>query len=170
MGNPRIDTARTRRRIEDALRKTADEKKLVDAAMLLGIEIAYLPELNVCPLADRSRPNFGQKQVRFLCQLQVGKRYISVFKSYRDLPFVVLEPPRRLENGKWWIKIRREFGYEELFNDLSISLADYSIVPYENGKWNQVNYISFLEGEEYGFFCHCSIGCGHCLHPNLQYS
>ena len=168
MGNPRIDKVVTRRRIEDALRKLADENTLADIARKIGVKIAYLPEPNVCPPCGLDRPDFGPKQVRFLCQLQVGKRYGEIDACFHGkvIPFVVLEKPRyNLDCKGWLVRIKRDGEREGAL----MSLQDHNIFPYHPGHWGR-EHIVFLDGEDYSFSRRYVTGCCWCPYPDLQHS
>lgn len=54
----KIDTQKTRRRIEDALRKTADEKTLIVVTNLLDVEIAYFPTFGEIPTMEKKLVQF----------------------------------------------------------------------------------------------------------------
>ena len=102
-----IDTLKTRRRIADALPKTATPEQLIEIAGILGVEVEYLP----------LRPNFGPDQVRSICQLRAGLTYKYVYgDSVVGAPpwtFTVLDEPFPLTDavwGGWRVKIKDEGG------------------------------------------------------------
>lgn len=74
------------------------------------------------------RPNFGPRQVRDVVQLTPG---LSVADN-RGNNYTVVEV-----KGVW-ITVLNVHGRQE-----NISLADKSIVPYDNGHWNGINYLVF---------------------------
>lgn len=157
---PEIDKIKTRRRIEEALRKTMTSYQLAKIAEELGVEVAYRPE-NVLPHHHdhNLRPCFGPNQVRCLCELQVGKRYnkIHAGRGSALMPeaFTVTKEPYQLSNT-WWVNIKTSL----LGTETSLSLADHSVCEYfSDASWSTQNYIAFRNDEDYG-----SLPCHHHSH------
>jgi hypothetical protein len=175
----KVDTVKTRRRIEEALRKAATPDTLTRVAELLGVEVAYLPETcgghqchsHCCPpdCSYHNRPCFGPKQVRCPCQLKKGETFWHVHTgipregTYSQIidhrysfrrALVLVEGPYQQDQGYWWIKIRNVGGGEE-----EIPLSAMSIVPYGDGTWNGQNYIAFGENHTQCGFHHCHSHC-----------
>lgn len=156
-----LDIIKTRRRVEDALRKFVTTEKLVNIAGELKVELALLPEPEVfchhcyCPCSfcsshdqDLNRPNFGPDQVRCKCQLREGLHYVLAHKdlSYRQ-SFTLLKPPYLDRPSGWWIEVKIVGrGRSD-----KISLQDMSVEPYlavsypKHRMWNQTNWIAFTD-------------------------
>lgn len=155
-----VDTVKTRRRIADALPKTATTEQLVKIAEILGVELAYVPE--------PSRPYFGPDQVRYVCELRVGSTYRAIYAEGPSQFFTVVKEPfsrgRRIND--WWLKVR----YLETDHEYNMSLEDHSIFPYDYETWNATNYLTFtddsrhLKHPECCCHHHCPDGHSHDHH------
>lgn len=131
-----IDTARTRRRIEDALRKNAAPARLLQIAELLGVEPALLTETK--SYESKLRPCFGPRQVRCVHQLKSGLTYCvgigsAIGKVVRE-PFEV--------EGIWFAHV---LYYSDTPSESVLTLDCYSVVPRDDGDWDQHNYILLME-------------------------
>ena len=150
-----VDTVKTRRRITDALSKTATAEQLERIAGILGTKVEYLPE-------PGDRPYFGPDQVRSLCQLRVGMLYLY---AHADSPqnskiFLLVEGPylSRRDDSLWWIDVRFEGkeGIEKL------SLRDANVLPYTHSRgtppsWG-TNHIAFTDESRHLKQVYCSYG------------
>ena len=158
-----VDQTKTRRRIEDTLRKDATPEKLIKIAEILGVEVATIPK--VLPCGVSGRPYYGPNQVRCVHQIKQGLKYytVNMVHPYRQAVVVVREP--YFKKDSWWIGIKHLKGnWEE-----DISLQDHSVLPYNHGEWNKHNFLVFSSESRYlacacchhhCCYCHCS--CHHC--------
>lgn len=96
----------------------------------------------------KERPDFGNKQVKQVSELEMGKKYR---KYNANLTTEILIPIRRSYRDGW-IKAKRIFDYEPVTDkDIEIasigdmSLSDCGVIPYENGVWNRTNWLEKLD-------------------------
>ena len=161
-----IDTGKTRRRIENALRQRgSDEELLRELAGMLGVEVEVLPEPPRCHCCDDGRrPYFGDDQVRCMCQLVVGKTYYAVHLQNKVTRFTVLRAPYE-KNDVWWVDVCQTYLNESDFvSNTKRALNDSSVVPYDNGDWADKNHFLFAE-ESRPCHSHCEESrpcCSHC--------
>ncbi len=163
-----VDVTKTRRRIEEALRKAATTEKLIEIAKILGVEVA------VTPRYCAHRPYFGPNQVRFPCQLREGLRYREADgpkDNGNGITFVVTKGPFYSDGKKkrgpwlegrwaewvegWWAEVEKENSIGTY--RYTISLRDRNIFPYRDGGWNSSNWIAFTD-ESRQLACVC---CHH---------
>lgn len=160
-----VDTVKTRRRIEDALRKSATPEKLIAIAKVLSIEVAVLT-LPVECCSRTGRPDFGPGQVRSFCELWEGYTYQETFRSRgkneNGRLFVVVREPYCIKD-QWWMIVKHHNVEDK------ISLADHSICPYGNGRWNTRNFIAFTDQSRH-LRCPAHRCCYRHDHPNCYSS
>jgi len=84
----------------------------------------------------KMRPDFGKRQVKDLKNLVVGRKYIA--KGAHSSKMFTLESLPYENGGKWKINI---FRNKRIIDTDSIYLADYGVMPYDNGYWNATNHI-----------------------------
>lgn len=159
-----LDKAKTRRKVEEALRKEVSSEQLVNIARELGVELAFLPEPPQCCCGHRDpdRPNFGPDQVRCPHQLRKGLHYFDVHSvhsvgGYRQEFIVVKEPYYSPEYKGWWMKVK----YLRTDTIWDASLQDRNIFPYHKGNWNTSNWVAFTEESRPRCYCHHH-HCGCC--------
>lgn len=152
----KIDTTKTRRRIEDALRKKTTPEDLIKVAEVLSVEVALIPEVE--------RPCFGPDQVRCVHQIRKGLEYREIDKDYEGVVFTVVREPfyeTKPYIAGWWIEVEHHYGWGKHKNLLS--LRDHNIFSYKEGRWNESNWIAFTDKSRH-LACHCH-GCScHCHH------
>ena len=73
-----VDIAKTRRRIEEVLRKDTSDENIIKLAEELGIEVAHLPQQPEDYHNEPGRPNFGPGQVRHASDLKIGQMYFMM--------------------------------------------------------------------------------------------
>ena len=138
----RVDAIKTRRLIEDTLRK-ATPKDLVRVAEILGVEVvevAVIPE--ICSCDKNPRPCFGPDQVRCVHQIKKGLEYLEVYgRNGKGRSFTVVREPFYKTDyvAGWWIEVKYP-GYKTI-----LSLQDHNIFPYNGGKWNESNWLAFTD-------------------------
>lgn len=94
----------------------------------------------------KERPNFGSKQVKKASEIEPGKRYRRHHAMGTSIVF-----PIRL--GVGWIKAKTMGQEFVTAKDIEIadindgSLADWGVIPYENGMWNRTNWLEKIEEE-----------------------
>jgi hypothetical protein len=151
----RLDMGRTRRRVEDALRKNVTPEQLIKVAESLGVEAVELPgpvvschHHHCCDYEhDLTRPNFGPNQVRSHCQLVPGLMYQSVHgREGRGDRFRLLSQPYHKHDFPegWWVDVE----YESSHYRSHLSLQDHSVDPYRRNHgtfWNTSNWIAFTD-------------------------
>jgi len=162
-----VDTTKTRRRIEEALRKAVSPEKLFEIARLLGVEIAMLPTIPRCNCCDLNRPDFGPDQVRCVCQIKVGLHYLDVYggkdksKSWR---VVVTKEPFYKGNG-WWIEVEKEYDNlpgKKWTHRQEISLTTLNIHSTPScDNWNKTNWLAFTDNSRH---LACTCRHHHCRH------
>ncbi len=124
-----IDELATRRRIEDALRKRATSRDLIEIAEILGVNLV-LPEF----------PN----QVTCLGQIREGLEYLDVFVAESaSFPFTVVKEPYFDRNKGWLILVRGQGSSLPA----EYSLQNRNIFPEE--KPNPYNYLRFSENSKH---------------------
>lgn len=165
----RVDAGKTRRRVEDALRKILPgDRRLFAIAETLGVEVAMLPDLtcNCCDCTDPNRPNFGQYQVRHLCQIKKGLTYsiIATGSSYPSNALDITREPYWIKSG-WGVNARRlTSALEESF-----SLPYLNVGPHEfAGIWQKDAWLAFTTNSEHlagPHKDHCSC-CRHHYHES----
>lgn len=108
--------------------------------------IWYMSEMNYesDPDTDDSsytleRPSYPG-QVRELSQIVPGQTYVAVNKDDGNSEIVAVTAPYQDEKGRWWFDYH--YSYDESYVTTA-SLADRSVVPYEEGGWNPSNYLLF---------------------------
>ena len=87
------------------------------------------------------------RQVKSPLQLQVGKKYqiyhkkdkVNVLLSVLEIILI-----SKFEEGKWF-KVRIQSLSGGLSINYSKSMADYGIIPYDDGKWSATNYLIPVE-------------------------
>ncbi len=84
-------------------------------------------------LSSWHRFHLGPKQVRTLRGIRPGRIYRSQNKNMEKSLILALSKPFQDDNGKWWFEYTIWPGPGRL---CKMSCADYSIVPYSNGIWN----------------------------------
>ncbi len=150
-----VDTTKTRRRIEDALRKSATPKDLVKLADILGVEVAVIPK--------NPRPCFSPNQVRCVHQIKKGLEYRKMSRQdgKGETVTVLREPFYKTKSViGWWVEV--EYWLAGKLYEGTFSLQDCNIFPYENGTWNETNWLAFTKNSKYLVCscCHCHC-CGH---------
>lgn len=112
------------------------------------------PALQVCDskeiekarlMVSSQRPNWGVKQVRSVEDIVLGNFYLSTNTVYgQKLIYRILSID--VEKGfcatEWHTFTDRQ---HPLVYDWNLPLCDYSILPYETGAWNLVNYLEHME-------------------------
>lgn len=145
----RIDTTKTRRRIEDALRKNATPKDLVKVADILGVEVAVILE--------NPRPCFGPDQVRCVHQIKKGLKYREMpGRGGKGTLFTVVRGPfyKFKDIAGWWIEIEYRHEWRGRYKNI-LSLQDHNIFPYEGGKWNESNWLAFTSNSKHLTYPYC---------------
>lgn len=94
------------------------------------------------PIQGPNRPDFGPTQIRSLEELQGGmqvafRRRVAPYRTGSRLEITL--PPYQ-EGDRWRIRVKYIEGLET-----DISLADCSVVPYDDGNWNQLNWLERVE-------------------------
>jgi len=126
------------------------------------------PECGHCTTCYHSgRPDFGPRQVRCLCQVKKGQKYISRNSRYPDCDerWTVLGEPYRDRNG-FWVDTITASGHRQPH-----SLVDRSVVQSAGGHWNECNWLEFADGrvcERRCPRCKCAVidgCCGNCRCP-----
>jgi len=88
----------------------------------------------------KERPNFGDKQVRKLSEIEWGQEYK---KHYGDGSSEIVIPVRR-KDAYGMIKIRKIYDSVPFITDMS--LADCGVIPYkETGLWNKTNWLEKIK-------------------------
>lgn len=155
----RLDVVKTRRRVEDALRKSITPEQLVGVAKELRVEVAMLPEPTPCHHQchchrdEKDRPDFGPDQVRCRCQLVVGNEYIDKH-SAGAVRFRVLKAPQEI-CGVWIVDASLSDG-----GSSDLHLDNHNITPYNDGKWSQATWVAFTDDSRPSCCC-CHLNCKH---------
>ena len=85
------------------------------------------------------RPNFGNRQVRKVSEIEWGKKYRKHWGNGSKIITLI-----QRDGKSQWIKIRKKSDYGmQIITDMS--LADLGVIPYENGMWNVTNWVEKLE-------------------------
>ncbi len=138
-----IDEKKTRRKIEDFLRKNATRDQIVDVASILGVQIAPSSSLR------KVRPY----QVTCAMQLRKGLKYQYINEDDGVLSeFTVLSDPFFVsdeDDTKIRVKFHRSWG------DCKgeISLKENNIFPENDEGWTPKNWITFSEESKKYNFC-----------------
>jgi len=88
---------------------------------------------------ENSRPYFGPRQVRCVCQIQRGRRYIQRCRDGYTQSIMVTNstPFQDKDNIGWWVSTDKG----------DVSLADCGVIRYrDRGGWNQTNWLEFADG------------------------
>ena len=95
----------------------------------------------------KERPDFGDKQVKKVSDLEMGKQY----RKYHGLGTEIIIPLQK-SYGNSWIKAKTIHDHESITDkDIEIavikdiSLGDCGVIPYDNGMWNRTNWLEKLE-------------------------
>ena len=83
----------------------------------------------------KERPDFGDKQVKQVSEIECGKKYIEHYRCGSSIITLI----QRKGDTKW-MEIRTDSGYITDY-----SLADCGVIPYESGAWNAANWLEKLE-------------------------
>lgn len=51
--------------------------------------------------------------------------------------------PYQADRGEWWMSICDSVGVTR-----DVSLGDKGVVPYQNGQWNRLNWLTVMSTEE----------------------
>lgn len=96
----------------------------------------------------KERPDFGDKQVKQVSELEMGK----IYRKYNADSATEFLIPIRKSYKDGWIKAKRisEHGPVtdkdiEIASVGDMSLSDCGVIPYENGMWNRTNWLKKLE-------------------------
>ena len=89
----------------------------------------------------KERPNFGDKQVRTISEIEWGKRYR---KHYGDGSSEIVIPIRE-KDVHGMISVRKVSDGVPFTTDMS--LMDSGVIPYENGMCNRTNWLEKIEEE-----------------------
>ena len=157
--SPRVDVTKTRRRIEDALRKGASTGDLIKVAETLGVDVAFIPK-EECLCSDSTRPCFGPDQVRCRHQLKVGHTYLHKYGGDHAQFVVVREPFCGTKNSDdWWVEVEKTLAGRIKHRSV-MSLQDASIYPHSPGNWNKANHFAFTASSRH-LACSCQHHCSH---------
>ena len=91
----------------------------------------------------KERPDFGDKQVKKVSELEMGKRYRRHHAMGTNIVI-----PMQLKVG--WVKAKTMGQEPVTAKDIEIadiedeSLSDWGVLPYENGMWNRTNWLEKL--------------------------
>ena len=170
-----VDVTKTRRRIEEALRKDTADTSIVELAEKLGIEAAYIPQQPEDYHDELGRPNFGPKQVRHASDLKIGQMYwlihfdkrgrmdngrkVRLIKLYCE-PTTTYLGDREEEAIEWYMEYIVVGNSSTNGNGMSgaIRLACVNIHPYKDSfprhnNWNAQAYLVFTEEQ----LCSCNL-------------
>lgn len=138
-----IDGKKTRRKIEDFLRKKASEEQIVEVAKTLGVEVAHVGGLG------KIRPN----QVKCAMQLRKGFKYQYVNEDDGLLSeFTVISDPIAVEDDmKVIVNFHRSWGDHEG----EISLKENNVFPKNDETWFPKNWITFTKDSKGFDICLC---------------
>jgi Fe2+ transport system protein FeoA len=110
-----------------------------------------------CACSNDGRLDFGKKQVRCLCQVRKGQRYRLMHVGFREGSVVTAtSDPYINKYGSWWFDVVTSGGYHDKH-----SLTDHGVVPIVRGRWNQSNWMEFVDGERRPRCDECCSGCCH---------
>ena len=168
VGSTPVDIAKTRRRIEETLRKDTDDESIVRLAEELGIEVAYLPEQPENYHNEPGRPNFGPTQVRHASDLKIGQIYYMVYlnrrgkktlrqkvkpiKLYCEPTTIYFGDREKEEVIDWYI----DYVVMGSKPNIALSLYNINIHPYKlpgRSDWTAKAYLEFTEEQ----LCSCSV-------------
>ena len=170
-----VDVTKTRRRIEEALRKDTADTSIVELAEKLGIEVAYLPQQPEDYHDELGRQNFGPKQVRHASDLKIGQMYwlihldkrgrmdngrkVRLIKLYCE-PTTTYLGDREEEAIEWYMEYIVVDNSSTNDNGMSgaVRLADVNIHPYKDSfsrpnNWIAQAYLEFTEEQ----LCSCNV-------------
>ncbi len=138
-----IDGKKTRRKIEDFLRKNATEDQIIEVAKTLGVEVAHLSSLK------KVRPG----QVKCAMQLRKGLKYQYVNEDDGLMSeFTVLSDPFLAgDDMKILVTFHRPWGDSEG----EISLKENNIFPKNDEAWFPKNWIAFTKESKVFDLCLC---------------
>ncbi len=138
-----IDNKKTRRKVEDFLRKNASERQLADVAKMLGVEVVQLSSVK------KVRPG----QVKCAMQLRKGLRYQYVNEDDGLMSeFTVLSDPIVVDDDmKVLVNFHRPGGGFES----KVSLKENNIFPKNDEAWLPKNWIAFTEESKAFDLCLC---------------
>ncbi len=158
----KVDQTKTRRRIEDRIRKLPDgtigtARKLAELADALQVEIAILPDLPNGKGPKNERPCFGPNQVRCRHQLRKGRSYFNVRSDGSPIDRFTLSREPYQERGSLWIRARLENGLE-----IATLLAGQSIESFQDGTWENAFYTIFAGKAEPCRHPECQHSCSNC--------
>ena len=96
------------------------------------------------PSITKTQANHGPLHVRGREDLKVGETYQLMDAQTSSMVRIINMPSRRMEKKDRYIDVSYAFkGTENKI--FSISLADYGVIPYENGLWHQTNRIMRID-------------------------
>jgi hypothetical protein len=153
-----IDIEATRERLGEEVDR-ANDGRVLQIAHHLGIAPAYVeppcychtrscaccchPQCGrCCACSNDKRPDFGKKQVRCLCQVVRGQQYRLMHIKYGDHGVVTATSGPYIRSGSWWFDVVTSSGYHDRH-----SLVDHSVVPIVRGRWNESNWLEFVQHE-----------------------
>lgn len=86
----------------------------------------------------KERPNFGNRQVRNVSEIEWGKKYREHYSRGSRIIILI----QRKDNSKW---IKIGVIYDDVPVVTDASLADCGVIPYEHDMWNKTNWLEKIK-------------------------
>jgi len=168
-----VDIAKTRRRIEEVLRKDTSDENIIKLAEELGIEVAHLPQQPEDYHNEPGRPNFGPGQVRHASDLKIGQMYfmmhldgkkrlelrqkIQLIRLYCELATLHSKDVEE-DVIEWCMEYTVVSNHGPSVTSVTVSLAGVHIHPYKSSfeshqSWISRTYLEFAEEQ----MCYCNV-------------